>query len=143
MITPLLAGSTRRPGVPVLEVALADGDTWGLALPTQRRHPVVIRERDEFGRLVVRIEIATRIGYRPEIRRLWESILSACREGSAEEQATSFGRLVASLLLAAHDIDSAHAEALLDARRVDLGRIARALLPAAFGEGDLPRSGGR
>jgi hypothetical protein len=89
--SPMLARSTRREGIPVLEVVLADGDTWGLALPTHRRHPVVICDLDEFGRPLIRVEVQTRLGYRLEIDRLWGLVLATCRDGSADEQTSAIG----------------------------------------------------
>lgn len=140
MAAPMLSRTTRRDGVAVIEVVLADGDAWGLALPTPRRYPIVIRETDRFGRPLVRIEIGTAIGYRLEIRREWEAVVTACRDGLADGESVAFRRLVASLILAAHDVDRPTAEALLDPRRVDLGRIAGVLIPAAFGSGHPSRS---
>ena len=141
--TPMLATSTRREGIPILEVVLADGNTWGLALPTHRRRPVLISDLDDFGRPLLQVEVQTRLGYRLEIHRLWELVLAACRDGSADEQTSAFRHLVVVLLLTAHAIDRTLAEALVDSHRVDLGRIARALIPTAFGQGDLSCFGGR
>jgi hypothetical protein len=135
---------TRFEDVPVVEVELADGDTWGLALPGPRLHPLVRHESDPFGRPQVRIELAARVGYPIEIWRLCEELMSACRDDDAARSRDVFLGLATALLRAAHDVDAEEAAALLDPRRVDLGRIARMLIPAAFGgDADLTRSGGR
>jgi hypothetical protein len=135
---------TRVEDVPVVEVELADGNTWGLALPGPRLQPLVRHDSDPFGRPRVRIELAARVGYPIEIRRLCEGLVSACREDDAALSRDVFLGLAIALLRAAHDIDAEEASALLDPRRVDLGRVARMLIPAAFGgDADLTRSGGR
>jgi len=139
----MLAEETRHDAVPALEVVLADGHAWGLALPSPKRYPIVIHERDALGRAYVRVEVGTRIDYRLQIRRLATSLLATDWQSSEEEQSETFRRFVIALLRTAHDIDQSQAEALLDPRRVDLGRIALVLIPAVFGQGDLSRSDGR
>lgn len=144
MTSPVPAQQARRPGVPSIEVELADGRGWGLALPKHHPRPVVIHEADAFGRPKVRIEQTTRLGYPLEIRRLWDAVVVACRDGTGEGQVEAFFRLAVALLVAAHDIDPARAEALLDPGRVDLCRIAGAILPPCFGgHADQPPSGER
>lgn len=135
---------TRVEDVPVIEVELADGNTWGFALPGPRLQPLVRYESDTFGRHRVRLELAACVGYPIEIRRLCEELVLACRGDDAAHSRDVFLGLSAALLRAAHDVDAAEASALLDPRRIDLGRIARVLIPAAFGgDADLTRSGGR
>ena len=51
---------TRDEDVPAVEVELADGRFWGLALPGTRLHPVTHREVDPFGRPRVRTELEGR-----------------------------------------------------------------------------------
>lgn len=138
------AERTRKESVPALDVELADGDAWGLALPGPRLHPVVRREADPFGRPLARIELAARVGYPLAIRRLRDDLAAACRDDDAARSRDAFLRLATALLRAAHDVSAEEAAALLDPRRLDLARIARELIPAAFvGDADPSRPGGR
>ncbi len=144
MTRPTTAEATRREGVPAVEVELADGLRWGFALPEPRLYPVVLREVDPFGRPTVRVESAARAGYPLRVGRLRDGVLAACRGRPATEQRDAFLRLATGLLRLAHDLDEPGASALLDPARVDLARVARELIPAAFGgPADLSRSGGR
>jgi hypothetical protein len=133
---------TRDEDVPAVEVELADGNTWGLALPGIRLRPMTRRETNLFGRPRVRIEVATETHYALEVRRLWDEVLAASRDVS-EGCRDAFLRLAVALLRTAHEIEQDEAEALLDPRRVDLERVARELIPAAFGSAGPTRSDGR
>jgi hypothetical protein len=133
---------TRDEDVPAVEVELADGKSWGLALPGPRLHPVTRREVDPVGRTRARIELVSRVGYPLEIRRLWDEVLAAlhCED---ERPRDAFRRLAMALLRMAHEVEPGEAEALLDPARVDLGRLAESFIPAAFGHADTSRSGER
>lgn len=133
---------TRDGDVPVVEVELADGRAWGLALPGRRLHPVTRCEIDPFGRPRVRIELVTRVGYPLEVRRRWDEVLAALRLGDARPRDV-FRRLAIALLRMAHEVEQEEAEALLDPSCVDLGRIAQTFIPAGFGGADPARSGER
>jgi hypothetical protein len=144
MSSPTLAEQSRREGVPVVEIELGDGRLWGFALPEPLPCPAIFLEADTFGRPVVRIEQVTEVGYSLEIRRLWDAVRSADPLESPDRRCEAFRRMAISLLRSAHELDGSQAEILLDPGRVDLGRIARTLIPAAFGgQADLTRSGGR
>lgn len=133
---------TRDSDVPAVEVELADGRTWGLALPGPRLHSITRREVDAFGRRRVRIDLATWVGYPLEVLRLWAEVVAArCHDDARPIEA--FRRLAIAALRIAHEIGTEEAEALLDPRRVDLGRIAETFIPAAFGDADPSRSGER
>lgn len=135
---------TRAENVPVVDVELADGHSWGLALPGPRLQPLVRHESDPFSRQRVRIDLVVHVGYPIGIRRLCEALVSACRDDDSARTHDVFLALAIALLRMAHDLDAEEAAALLDPRRVDLGRIARMLIPEAFGgDADLNRSGGR
>ncbi len=136
-------GETCLEDVPAVEVELADGNVWGLALPGPRLHSITHCEVDPFGRPRVRIELVARVGYPLGIRRLWDEVLAADREGDAAQLSDAFRRLTVALLRLTHEIELAEAEALLDPRRVDPVRLARTLVPAAFGDAESIRSGGR
>ena len=133
---------TRDGDVPAVEVELADGRAWGLALPGPRLHPVTRREVDSFGRPRVRIDLVTRVGYPLEARRLWDEVVAALLHKDARPR-DAFRRLTIALLRMAHDVDLEEAEALLDPGRIDLGRLAETFIPAAFGDADPTRSGKR
>ena len=133
---------TRDEDVPAVEVELADGRAWGLALPGPRLRPVTLREVDPFGRPGVRIDLVTRVGYPLEVRRLWDEVLAALCRGDACPRDV-FRRLAIALLRMAHEVGPEEAEALLDPARVDLGRLAETFIPAAFGGADPARSGER
>jgi hypothetical protein len=133
---------TRDEDVPAVEVELADGNLWGLALPGPRLHPVTHREADPFDRPRARIELVMRVGYPSEVWRLWDSVVAACQEDASRSR-DAFLRFAVALLRTAHDIELEEAEALLDPRRVDLVRVARQFIPVAFGDAGLIRSDGR
>jgi hypothetical protein len=133
---------TRDEDVPAVEVELADGNLWGLALPGPRLHPITHREADRFDRPRVRIELVTRVGYPPEVWRLWDSVVAASQRAPSHSE-DAFLRFAVALLRMAHEIEPEEAEALLDPRCVDLVRIARLLIPAAFGDVREIRSDGR
>ena len=133
---------TRDQDVPAVEVELADGNLWGFALPGPRMHPATHREVDVFDRPQVRIELITRIGYPPEIRRLWDSVVASSPDDASHSRDT-FLSFAAALLRMAHEIEPEEAEALLDPHRVDLTRIAKLVIPAALGDACEIRSDGR
>jgi hypothetical protein len=132
---------TRDEGVPAVQIELADGNPWSFALPGPRLHPVTHRESDPLGRPRVRIELVTRVGYSPEVQRLWDSLVAASREDASRSR-DAFFRFAVALLRTSHEIGPEEAEALLDPGRVDLVRIARLLIPAAFGDARETRSTG-
>lgn len=132
-----LPESTRLPGVPSIEVVLADRRAWGLARPRPLPCPRVIDEVDRFGRRRARVELTTRVGYPLHIRRLRDAVLAG-RGAAGGRQAEAFRRLLVALLREAHDIDQARAEGLIDPARVDLARIARAVVPEVFGGDSNP-----
>jgi hypothetical protein len=123
----------RRPDIAFLEVELADGNRWALALPGPRLCPLVRHEPDEFHGSSVRVEFVSRVGYSLQVRRLWDEVASACERDDEPGVADAFRRVTLALLHAAHDIEASEAETLLDRDRVDLDQIARALIPAVFG----------
>ncbi|HEY2158973.1 MAG TPA: hypothetical protein VGH33_25305 [Isosphaeraceae bacterium] len=133
---------TRDEDVPAVQIELADGNLWSFALPGPRLHPVTHRESDPLGRARVRIELVTRVGYSPEVWRLWDSVVVASKKDASHSR-DAFLRFAVALLRMAHEIEPEEAESLLDPRRVDLVRIARLLIPAAFGDAREIRSDGR
>ena len=133
---------TRDEDVPAIEVELADGRIWSLALPGPRLYPVTHREVDPFGRPQVRIELETRVGYPLEVRRLWDEIVGVLRSENARPR-EPFRRLAIALLRMAHEVEPEEAEALLNPARVDLGRLAETFIPAAFGDSVPTRPGER
>lgn len=126
------AESTRRAGIPSVDIVLGDGHAWGFALPRPMPSPVFVRDRDPFGHPRTRIEQSVHIGYRLEICRLADRLVSSCRDDRSGDTETSFFGLAVALLLEAHEIEVAEAESLLDPRVVDLREVARPLIPAVF-----------
>jgi hypothetical protein len=126
-------GRERRTDVASLDVELADGNQWGLALPGPRLYPLVRCELDEFGGSLVRIELVRRVGYPLNVRRVWDEVVLASEGDDEARIADAFRRLILSLLHAVHDVPVSEAESLLNRKGVDLGRIARALIPVALG----------
>jgi hypothetical protein len=124
---------TRDEDVPAVEVELADGRVWGLALPGPRLHPITHREVDPFGRPHVRIELVTRVGYPLEVRRLWDEVVVPLSSENARPR-EPFRRLAIALLRIVHEVGQEEAEALLDPARVDLWQLAETFIPAAFGD---------
>ena len=135
--------ATRDKDVPAVEVELADGNAWGLALPGPRLHPITGQEVDRFGRPGVRIELVTRNNDYPlEVWRLWDAVRAASEDDESRFH-DAIRRLTIALLRMAHEIEPEEAKALLDPRRVDLGRIAETFIPPAFGNADPTRPDGR
>jgi hypothetical protein len=133
---------TRDEDVPAIQIKLADGNLWSFALPGPRLYPVTHREADSLGRPQARIELAMRVGYSPEVWRLWDSVVVASRE-DAPRSRDAFFRFAVALLRMAHEVEREDAEALLDPLRVDLVRVARLLIPAVFGDVREIRPDGR
>jgi hypothetical protein len=133
---------TRDEDTPVVEVVLADGRAWGLALPRIRLSPVTCREADSFGRPRTRVELETLRDYPLEVWRLWDAVRAASKDDEAG-MLEAVRSLASAILRMAHDVESDEAEALLDSQRVDLFRIAAEFIPAAFGDANLLRTDGR
>jgi hypothetical protein len=132
------ADRTRREGVQVFEVQLADGIRWGFALPGLRLYPIARHESDASGRTKSRIALATRVCYPIEVHRLRDELMSACECDDADHIDNAFRRLAIILLQSAHDIEPTEANVLLDPSRVDLREIARSLIPAVFADISAP-----
>ncbi len=124
---------TRDDDVPAVEIEMADGKLWGLALPQPWVRPVTHRETDPFGRSRVRIELVTRVGYPPDVMRLWDSVVAASRR-NVSHSGDAFVRFTVAVLRLAHEVELEEAEALVNPSRVDLVRVAKLLIPAAFGD---------
>jgi hypothetical protein len=125
---------TRREGVRVLSVALADGNHWGLAMPSIRLSPRVIEGVDSLGRPRATIRVATKFGYPLEIRRLIDDLRFACDQEEAERQYETLIRLAAALILRAHEINLADALCLLELGVDELPSLVEAVLSVVTGE---------
>jgi hypothetical protein len=130
--------STCRDGVPSRPVILADGDTWGFALPTVRYSPAVAVSPDAFGRPVERVTVEVGFGYPLEIQRLIDGFRTASELGTAAEQYAAFFTLAAALLRRAHDLDLTTACELLEVSDADLAHVVNAALEAISGSGRMP-----
>jgi hypothetical protein len=133
MSSPTHAERTRREGVSAVEIILADGESWGLALPSRRLYPITRLETDAFGGRKTCIDLVIRIGYPIEMRRLCDELAFACRYHAAAQVRDAFRRLAIALLLYVHDLEPTESEVLLDPSRVDFCIIAHALIPVVFG----------
>ena len=124
---------TRRPGVPVLEVTLADGRRWGLARPSIHLRPIVVEGRDAAGRSVEMIAVQTVVAYPLEVQHLMDALRRQLAMGSEVEQYEVLFNLAAALLRQAHDIDLKTTAALLAVDLGDLARFASEVIAIAFG----------
>jgi hypothetical protein len=125
---------TRRQGVESLPIALADGNAWGLAMPSIRLSPRLIEGVDSLGRPHATIRVATSFGYPLEIRRLIDDLQFACEYEAAERQYETLIRLAAALILRAHEITLADALCLLELDVDDLPSLVQAVLSVVTGE---------
>jgi hypothetical protein len=125
--------STRRDGIPVRLIRLADGADWGFATPTTLLVPRFEPRNDEFGRSTNRVVVELAFGYPLATRRLIENVRSICEQGSAVEQYAAFMDLAISMLCRAHDISLPTACELLTVPTDQLPRLAKEVLATAFG----------
>ena len=95
----LLPNLTRRDKVGAHSIRLADGKEWGIARPTVRLFPKVIKALDQLGREVECIAVDAGFGYPLEVERLVDRVRIACAEGSVQEQYVAFFALASQLLV--------------------------------------------
>jgi hypothetical protein len=124
---------TRRTNVEVLLTTLADGNCWGLALPSSRLRPKVVHGVDILGRPTETIEVVAEFGYPLEIRRRIDDLRLACEQEPAEMQWEALIRLAAALLRRAHDIEPADAARLLELEVDDLAEFVETVLSTITG----------
>ena len=124
---------TRREGVRALPITLADGQEWGLALPSTRLKPRVEASVDDLGRPTELIRVEAEFGHPLAIRRLVDGLRSACERDEDEPRYEALSRLAAALIRRAHDIDLATAASLLELDLDDLPRLVEGVLTAATG----------
>jgi hypothetical protein len=117
---------------------LADGNSWGFALPTVRYSPAVAVSPDAFGRPVERVTVEVGFGYPLEIQRLIDKFRTASELGTAAEQYAAFFALGAALLRRAYDLDLTTACELLEVSDADLPHVVNAALEAISGSGRTP-----
>jgi hypothetical protein len=125
---------TRREGIAAFPITLADGNDWGLSLPSPRLRLTVVGGVDPLGRPTETIRVATEFGYPLEISRLVDDLRSACEQPAAERQYETLIRLAAALLRRAHDIDLTEAASLLELEIDDLPRLVETVLSVVTGE---------
>jgi hypothetical protein len=118
---------TRREGVRAFPITLADGNDWGLALPSTRLRPRVEVVVDALGRSGEIIRVEAEFGYPLEIRRLVDALQSACEGDREEPRYETLFRLAATLICRAHDIDLPTAASLLELDVDDLPRLVEAV----------------
>jgi hypothetical protein len=134
MVERPLPDRTRREGVEAFSIILADGNSWGLALPSLRLSPRVVEGVDSLGRPTATIRVATKLGYPLEISRLIDDLRAACEQEGAECQYESLIRLAAALVRRAHKIELADAAALLEMGVDQLRGLVEAVLSVVTGE---------
>lgn len=120
--------ATRLPDVPSRPIRLADGNTWGFALPSRRLIPSVVRTTDPLGRTIESISAWVETGYPLEIRRLWDDLRRAHETGSPAPHYEAFLALAISLLRRAHDISPAEARELLSVADEEWPRLVDEIL---------------
>jgi hypothetical protein len=125
---------TRVEGVRAFPITLADGNDWGLALPSTRLRPRVEVGVDALGRSAENIRVEAEFGYPLEIRRLVDALRSACEGDEEEPRYESLFRLAATLIRRAHDIDLPTAASLLELDVDNLPRLVEAVLSVVTGE---------
>lgn len=133
METPISPEGSRREGVEVFSITLADGNLWGLALPSPRLRPDVVEGLDALGRTTRTVRLLTEFGYPLEIRRLIDDVRSACDRGEVKGQYEALILLAAALITRAHDIDPSTAAALLEMDIADLPGFVEAVLSVVSG----------
>jgi hypothetical protein len=134
MDTPISPDCTRHEGVEALSILLADGNRWGLALPSPRLRPEVIEGVDRLGRPSTKVRLVSEFGYPLEIRRLIDDLRSACDQGDSERQFEALIRLAAALICRAHNIDLKLAASLLEMGVDDLPGFVETVLLVVSGE---------
>jgi hypothetical protein len=138
-----LPDPTRRAGVEAFPIRLADGNSWGLALPTTRLKPRVTRCVDSLGRPTETMQVETEYGYPLEIRRLVDDLRIACDRESAEIQHAALFRLAAALIRRVHDLERDDLADLLEMDLEELPRFVATVLSVVTGEclenSDSPR----
>ena len=146
--------ATRFAAIPARMILLADGQSWGLALPTPRYRPEVVAGIDSLRRPVETIRLVTRTGYPAPLERLIADLRAACLDPDHRIADTrrfeTLMALAVALLRRAHDLTLPAAVALLDlddaglARLVDvvLDVVANLRLSPAFGSISSSHGGG-
>jgi hypothetical protein len=130
---------SRHEGVGGLEVILADGQAWTLALPTVRLRPRLRAGVDAFGRKAEIVEVATEFGHPVAIRQRIERLRESCSAEPASEQYDALFQLGVALLLRAHDLELETAASLFEVGIEELPRLIDAILAAALGDAREPR----
>jgi hypothetical protein len=129
-----LPDPTRRVGVASVPIKLADGNSWGLALPRPRLKPRVVQGVDLLGRPIETIHVETEYGYPLEIREIIDDLRAACERGSAEKQHEALFRLAASLIRRVHDLELEEVAELLEMDLEDLPEFVATVLSVVTGE---------
>lgn len=124
----------RREGIATFPITLADGNDWGLALPSPRLRLVVVEGVNFLGRPTETIQVTTEFGYPLEIRQLVNNLRSACEQPTARAQYDALIRLAIALIRRAHEIDLREAASLLEVGVNDLPRLVEVVLSVVTGE---------
>jgi hypothetical protein len=126
--------ATRRDGVAAHPVRLADGNVWGMALPTMRLSPRFAVATDEFGRATVRVATHAEFGHPAAIEKLRTAVHIASESGSVAEQYEAFFSLAAKLLRRVHEIDAEAAWELLTVSDSEIPTLVNSVLTVADGQ---------
>ena len=130
--------STRAATIPARLLRLADGQSWGLALPAPRYQPEVVPGFDPLGRPTESIRLVARVGYPCDIERLVDELRSACLHAGPDSagEGQRFDALMClaeALLRRAHDLSREDAVALLDLDGEGLINLVDAVLETVAG----------
>ncbi len=120
--------ATRLPDVPIRPLRLADGNTWGFALPSLRLIPSVVRTTNSLGQTTESVSARVETGYPLEIRRLWDDLRRAHETDSPAPHYEAFFALAVSLLRRAHDISPSDARELLSVADEEWPRLVDEIL---------------
>ena len=132
-----LADRSRRDGIDALSIPLADGNHWGLALPSTRLRPETIEGFDGLGRPSKTVRLSLGFGYPPEIRKLIQDLRSACEQAEPVRRYDALIRLAAALVRRAHEIDQESAMSLLEMGVDELPGLVEAVLSVVSGRRPL------
>ena len=130
-------GPTRRASVLAYPVTLADGQTWGLAVPARRYRPAVVSTADLFDRIAATVRLIARTGYPWRIEQRIAALHAACRAdrdlAGDECRYDALMNLAVALLCRVHDLTLEEAVTLLDLDSTGLICLVDAVVAAVAG----------
>ena len=122
--------ASRRPDVEARPVRLADGNAWGLSLPSRRFKPIFngIAKPDQPPEIEIVVEHSL------DVRRRLDDLRDAIESGTEIDRFETFLGLASALLREGHEIDHQTAATLLDVAEDDFPRLILDVISVATGE---------